>query len=270
MHRLEKIVIYPIKALSGIELDSCMALEAGLELDRRFMIVDSEGRFISQRTYPTLAKVKVSISDHLIGLKYENSTIEFNKDEFSDNMMSVSIWDHHNLKASLISKSLDRFFSDLLGKTAHLVKYNDKTLRVKTLSNKEFTDVSFADGYPFLTIGTASLSSLSQRVGKEIPAHRFRANFIINTKVEHEEDAWNEFQIGDAIFKNVKPCVRCSVPNIDQEKAIIDKDKEPNKTLSSYRNFNGKIFFGSNVRLLKEGKISVGDAIRLIDEKNKK
>ncbi len=120
--------------------------------------------------------------------------------------------------------------------------------------------VSFADGFPYLIIGQASLDELNRKLAEPLPMNRFRPNFVFTGGAPHEEDGWSDFQIGTVAFRGVKPCARCAIPTTNQETA--ERAAEPIKTLATYRNEGRKILFGQNVILTGEvGVLRVGERL---------
>jgi uncharacterized protein YcbX len=126
--------------------------------------------------------------------------------------------------------------------------------------------VSFADGYPFLLIGQASLDDLNSRLAEPVPMNRFRPNFVVEGAEPFAEDTWKKISIGKTVFHVVKPCERCVITTIDQVKGT--KGKEPLTTLNTFRNFNGKVLFGQNLIAEKPGAVlKVGDKIEIVEVK---
>jgi uncharacterized protein len=134
---------------------------------------------------------------------------------------------------------------------------SDRRVSPKYAVNNE--SVSFADGMPYLVIGQASLDELNTRLEIPVPMDRFRPNLVFTGGKAFEEDDWDKVKIGNSLFKVTKPCARCVMTTVDQNTG--KKSKEPLKTLSTYRNVNGKVMFGQNMLLLEGEKISVGDLV---------
>jgi uncharacterized protein YcbX len=157
---------------------------------------------------------------------------------------------------------VNTWFSKQLGIKCRLVHMPDATKRkVDPNYAKKGEVTSLSDGYPFLIIGQESLNLLNSKLDVQIPINRFRPNFVFDGGTSHDEDNWREFKIGDITFYGVKPCSRCVVTTIDQQTAI--QNKEPLKTLSTYRNFNGKIMFGMNLLHTGEGTVKVDEWINV-------
>lgn len=259
---VEQIIVYPIKSLSGVGMNRLMAREEGFAYDRRMMLVDDDCRFMSQRENARMALFQCQFGKDSLIVSYENDQlhIPLKKDYSSQLLRKVSVWSS-NLKASIISKEVDAWFSDRLGKSVSLVRLSKDHKRYKRFYKKPFkTSVSFADGYPYLVLSKESMILLNEKLDKSLDINRFRANIIISGDEPHAEDSWSEYKIASAHFRNIKPCARCVVTTIDQETG--EKSSEPLKTLSAYRRKGNKIYFGINAICLKEGEISLGQEIK--------
>ena len=259
---LSELRIYPIKSLGGISVSDAVVDEQGLRYDRRFMLVTPSGNFITQRTNHHMALIDVAID----GYNTPDATVRVWHRHQPDNVltlaltppadalgdtMPVSIWDSENVPATLVSADADRWFSKALEKPCRLVFMPDSTRRTVD-STYALHDgqgrpsvVSFADGYPYLLIGQASLNDLNGRLPQPVEMLRFRPNLIVSGGSPYDEDAWEQFRIGDLTFYGVKPCSRCVLTTVDP--ATGQKGKEPLHTLATYRQWKRKILFGQNV-----------------------
>jgi uncharacterized protein YcbX len=257
--KLIQIFVYPIKGLAGISLDSAIVETEGLQHDRRYMLIDENGKFISQREHAILCKFKTSLSEESIVVEYADDNLNIPLDDIEEDTCAVQVWDS-NLLAYEVSKASSEWFSSKLDQEVRLVKMGELSTRIKDFKKAPFSsNVSFADGYPFLVLGTASMQELNDRTGGTFEVERFRPNMVVETSVAHEEDVWGDFKFGSAVFRTIKRCARCIVPTIDPETA--KKGKEPIATLSQYRKEGNLIYFGSNVIAAKLGKIKVGGII---------
>ncbi|MBK9096934.1 MAG: MOSC domain-containing protein [bacterium] len=264
MLTLTEINIYPIKSLGGISLQSAEVEERGLKYDRRWVLVDEMNTFFTQRDFPEMALIKVSVLEDGLQLQHKDKLTEtllvpFNFDHSKKD--KVVIWDD-TVTGEFYNSLIDNWFSELLGIKCHLVKMPESTKRVVDESYAKNKIVSFADGYPFMIIGQSSLDDLNSRMEKPIPMNRFRTNFVFTGGESFEEDNWGKFKIGNVIFEAVKPCARCVITTTDQETA--ERFKEPLLTLSKFRNFNNKVLFGMNLVCDSMGQIRVGDKIELL------
>ncbi|MBE0551130.1 MAG: MOSC domain-containing protein [Ignavibacterium sp.] len=258
---LSEIYIYPVKSLGGISVDSVIVEERGLKYDRRYVLVDENNVFMTQRDFPQLALLKLSFRENGFRIlnQKDNSQLDIPFEPDSNENISVTIWDDI-CKAVKVGKDLNDWFSNAINKKCSLVFMPDAEKRVveKKYINDEHI-VSFADAYPFLIIGQSSLDDLNTRLESPIPMNRFRTNFVFTGGKPYEEDNWNDFKIGDLKFKAVKPCARCVITTTNQDTA--ERSIEPLRTLSKYRNINNKVMFGMNLICNKTGNLSVGDTI---------
>lgn len=253
------INIYPVKGLGGIALSESYVTQRGLKYDRRWMIVDKDNQFISQRTFPELCLFKVEIIDLGFQISYQNSSIVIPFEVIEGETIRVKIW-NDEVEAIKADHNINDFFSQQLKCKCSLAFMPDVSNR---WVDKNFVDtdvpVSFADGYPILILGQASLNLLNSKLEQPLPMDRFRPSIVFEGAEPHQEDLWNNFQIAEVLMKGVKPCARCQVTTINQHDASISK--EPLRTLATYRNFNHKINFGQNVIAHNQGFIRVGDSI---------
>lgn len=260
MHILSEIWIYPVKSLGGISLTEAKVEPRGLQYDRRWMLVDDTGRFVSQREIPAMALLGTAIeSPHLTVFWKKNPAekiripLEIPADEMGK--LQVQIWDDQ-CRAQVLPKEINDWFSENLKQSLRLVYMPDTTRRwADGRYAPEGQHVSFADGFPFLLIGQASLDELNSRLAQPLPMNRFRPNFVFTGGSPFEEDTWGQINIGNVKFQCVKPCARCIIPTTDQETGT--RSAEPLKTLVTFRQVGHKILFGQNVVWLGEGEARV-------------
>ncbi len=258
---LSEIWIYPIKSLGGILMNQANVLAKGLEYDRRWMLIDASGMFMSQRTVPGMALFKVSMFPKHLLVKYQNDSITVPLDYQENNTFVAKVWDDE-VKVHEVSDAHNTWFSERLGISCKLVYFPEANHRVvdrKYVATEEHTGLS--DGYPFLIIGQSSLNDLNDRLREAVPMNRFRPNFVFTGGAPNEEDFWKGFSMGQLSFRVVKPCSRCVLTTIDQDTA--QKSAEPLKTLATYRLKDHKVYFGQNVIAHTYGKVAVGDQITL-------
>lgn len=262
---LSDIYVYPIKSLSGIRLNSALVEERGLQYDRRWMLTDSNGSFLTQRTFPEMAFLNVVLGKD--GLEITHKRQPFPPllvpyEVPGTPAVDVTVWDD-TCKALPVSRKADEWLSQALGRLCRLVYMpNNSIRRVDERYVPEPLNTSFSDGYPLLIIGQASLDQLNSRMGEALPMHRFRPNLVFTGGEPHAEDLWREFRVGDVNFRGVKLCARCVFTTIDQETG--EKGPEPLRTLATYRKQGHKILFGQNLVALSGGEIRVGDRIEVL------
>ena len=259
---IQDLFIYPIKSLGGIRLESANVEERGFQHDRRWMLVDKNGIFLTQRTHHQLALIQVEIGKTglLVFPRHDPSNqIDIPFDLVSSQELTVTIWDDE-VKAKLISPEIDAWFSDRINMDCHLVKMplsSHRKVSLKYAVNDE--SVSFADGMPYLIIGQESLNHLNSKLENEVKMNRFRPNIVFSGGESYQEDNWSDIKIGAVNFFVVKPCARCVLITVDQETG--ESGKEPLKTLASYRTLNNEVHFGQNVVALTIGVIKTGDQL---------
>ena len=263
---LSKINIFPIKSLKGIALQEALVEDRGLEHDRRWMLVGPDNRFITQREHPRMATLSVAVTKDGLFLKRGSS-------ELVVPLMPevrrafVQIWTSH-VEAFEYDDRVNRWFTEQLGTQCRLVVMPAEAKRKvdpQYAVHLEEDVVSFADGYPFLLIGEGSLEELNSRLATPVPMNRFRPNFVVKGSEPFAEDTWRTIQIGETVFHVVKPCARCTITTVDQAEGKFS-GKEPLRTLSTFRNVNGKVMFGQN--LIAEnpgGTIRVGDDVEVLE-----
>lgn len=259
-YEVKELYIYPIKSLAGIRVESAKSEEMGFENDRRWMLIDEENQFITQRKNPILSQFYPKIIADSIEISFQDLKHEFLINETVDEPIFSKVWDDKS-RVFEVNKETSKWFSKILGLECKLVKIANNGDRKHNSSKLNITlNVSLADGYPYLLIGSKSLDFLNEKLEEKITIARFRPNIVISTEIPHEEDSFENFQIGNVKFKNAKPCGRCIMVNNDPKSGIVKK--EPLNTLSSYRKVDNSVLFGTNVMCLNEGTIAVGDALK--------
>jgi uncharacterized protein len=268
MLKISHLYVYPVKSLAGISLKKSQITEKGLAFDRRWMLVDADNKFLTLREYPKMALLLTELSDsHLIikekerpenyiriPFELENITIE-----------QVTIW-NATVDAIDTGKEVADWFSNVLGGTCRLFFMpNDSHRPVDTTSGyrPEGKFTSFADAYPFLLLGEASMNDLQTRSAQELSILRFRPNIVFSGGEPYQEDVIEEFEINGISFTGLENCARCGIPNVNPETGVLDTENQPLKTLAKYRNINKNIVFGRNVVHTGSGEIAVGDELIL-------
>jgi uncharacterized protein YcbX len=264
---LSQINIYPIKSLGGISVAAATVEPRGLQYDRRWMLTDETGRFMTQRNFAEMALLQVSLQPMGLEVRHKVKNITPLLTPFvpeTDNIYQVQVWDDV-CTAVEVSTRANKWFTAALGRFSRLVYMPDTTQRQADLEYAAVGDmVSFADGYPILLIGESSLADLNSRLPHPVPMNRFRPSLVFTGGAPFAEDNWLRFRIGGLSFRGVKPCARCVVTTIDQ--ATAKKSQEPLRTLAAYRTPPGKnkILFGQNVipdTIYQQ--IKIGDVIKV-------
>lgn len=270
MLQLSEIWIYPIKSLGGISLNQSKVTQRGLENDRRWMLVDEKGLFLTQREHPELALFQPEIDSDFLKITHKgeqsetlkvNVTTDYSKQK---SKVRVQIWEDE-VEAYEVSAEANIWFSERLGFAAKLVYMPEESHRKVDPDYAVSADneTAFSDGFPFLLIGQSSLDDLNSRLENPVPMRRFRPNFVFSKGVAYEEESWKEFTIGELPFYGVKPCGRCIMTTVNPESGSF-AGKEPLYTLSKYRKVGKKVLFGQNIITQQEGDIAVGDLVTVL------
>lgn len=261
MVEVAALFVYPIKSCAGMSVSSVTLDRRGVVGDRRFMVVDDDGRFLSQRELPKLALIVPRIADGMVTLTASGSpplTVPILDD---GPRRSVVVW-RDVCDALDQGDDASRWLSAHLGVPCRLVRIADEWKRLvdPTYATRPDDEVSFADAYPLLLIGEASLDDLNTRLQTPLPMNRFRPNVVVRGSTPFAEDSWRDIVIGDVRATVVKPCARCVTTLVDQETGA--RGKEPLRTLATYRRRgDGEVYFGQNVIHSGAGAIRLGDRV---------
>lgn len=231
------------------------------------MLVDEQNRFLTQREHMQMALMKVQIAgDGLLVSHHLNGAIKIPFFTGDDVKQNVAIWD--DVTAGVyVGNDIDNWFSTVLGIKCRLVYMPDDTEReVDQRYALPGMITSFADAYPFLLIGQASLDDLNSRLTEALPIDRFRPNIVFTGGDSFGEDLMNHIVISGINFYGAKLCARCIMTTINQQTGV--KAKEPLKTLAKYRFKNNKILFGQNLVHQGEGIVTVGDVLTVLSRHN--
>jgi uncharacterized protein YcbX len=268
MLTVSQLFIYPIKSLGGIEVSSAEVDNRGLKNDRRWMLVDDNNRFMTQRENLKMALLKTTINNDLIIISNKHKSEEHIHIPIAisnSKKIRVRVWDD-DCDVLEADSSINNWFTHQLGQECKLVYMPEDSLRIvdtNYASGEEIT--GFTDGYPILLVGQASLDDLNSRLEEKLPINRFRPNIVFSGGKPYEEDEMEQFIINGIHFFGVKLCARCVITTIDQDKA--EKNKEPLKTFSTYRQLNHKIYFGQNLLHKGDGTIHIHDSIEVLKRK---
>jgi uncharacterized protein len=277
---VSKLCVYPLKSGQGIELQQAQVQTKGLVGDRIMMLVSGNGKFITQRQFPQLAKIQVIIVGQNITLQVvDNSfpSITFIA-TLNGTLIEVEIWRDRFLaidQGNEVAQWFHQFLNLPEDKFCRLVRQSsaDSRLLAKKYPNDEDLPLSLVDNYPVMLTATASLLELNERIieihqqrSQAIPMNRFRPNLVIETVEPFIEDCWRLIQIGEIQFKVVRPCSRCIITTIDQSEGNKNSLKEPLNTLGTFRQLSEQgVMFGVNLIPQDEGIIQLGDRLEVLE-----
>jgi uncharacterized protein YcbX len=259
--------VYPVKGLKGIALTEARCTDRGIEHDRRWMVVDREHQFISQREHPKMATVWTEIEDGALVLSAPDmDEMRLDLRPGGRGNVRVQVW-RSTCDAVSVSQQADEWLSEYLGLQCALVYMPEES---KRFSNPEFAGeakrVGFADGYAYLVTNEGSLADLNARLlakdHSALPMNRFRPNIVVSGATAWAEDGWRVLSLGTAMLRATKPCGRCQVTTTDQATGEV-RGPEPLATLATFRDSPLGIRFGMNLVTLREGTVRVGDAVEL-------
>ena len=264
---VSRLFVYPIKSCAGVELQESLLIETGLEFDRAWMVVDEEGEFLSQRELPRMALIRPTLKYSEMVLRAPGMLALHIAFDRVEEPVRVRVWDDE-VSAYDMGDIAAQWFSDFLSeggarRKLRLVRFDPEHRR---LSSRKWTGEvealnQFADGFPLLVISEASLAEFNARMqaaGHDaVGMERFRPNLVLAGIEAHDEDRVDEVRIdtgdgGLVLLRPVKPCARCTIPDVDP--ATAETGTAVNETLRAYRadpRLDGALTFGMNVIVLE-------------------
>jgi uncharacterized protein YcbX len=271
--RVSDLFIYPLKSGRGIAMAAAEIDAFGLPGDRRAMITDPDGHFITQREMPQLAQIEGRADGTSLRLSMaDNETLV--PLPRPDRRIDVSIW-KSIVSAGLADDESNRTLSNWLGREVRIVFFDEGARRTASAEwAGDGTPVAFADGYQILVTTTGSLKSLNANLQAHgegsVGMERFRPNIVIDTEEAWPEDRWAAIEIGGIRFDLVKPCSRCIMTTQDQQTGSRDV---PNPMpamgrirMSADRRVPGPLF-GWNATPRASGRIAIGDAVKVLEQR---
>ncbi len=251
--RIASLYVHPIKSCRGLSVPSAALDERGLMDDRRWMVVDEAGQFVTQREEPRLNLVQLTAAED--GYTVEAGGQVTIRPTDATEPASVRVWG--DPVTARVHREGSTLLSDHLGRAVRLVFFGAEAER-HAGGSAPSAKVAFADAYPLLLVGQASLDALNERLQQPVPMSRFRPNVVVAGSEAHAEDEWNRLRLGAIEARMVKRCDRCSVVTVDDAGV---RQKEPLATLATYRRDDAKVLFGVNVVHEAQGTLAVGDPV---------
>jgi hypothetical protein len=262
-----ELFLYPIKSARGVAVSSLVFDARGPVGDRRWMLVDREAEFLSQRRLPRMSLLRVTLEPDLLRVNAPGMpTLAVPRDAErmpagAQGSRAAQVW-HDTVTVHYAGDEYDRWFREFLGEDCSLVAMASDAVRPVDLDYAPAgRTVSLADAFPLLVIGAASLAELNRRLVAKgqaaVPIDRFRPNLVVSGATPHAEDTWRRLEGPAITFDIVKPCARCAIVSVEQETGT--RVKEPLATLEEYRRQGSKIMFGQNALHDRPGQIACGD-----------
>jgi uncharacterized protein YcbX len=262
--RVSSLHFYPVKSCRGVDIERATLEARGLRHDRRWMLVDDEGVFVTQREEPRLARVETAVEDGAIVLRVpgrEALRLPVATTNADAPRRRVRVW-KSEVDAVDGGPQAAAWMTEWLGRSASLVHMPDDARRaVNPEYAREGDIVSFADGYPLLVVSESSLEDLGARLGRPVPMNRFRPNVVVRGSAPWAEDGWRRIRIGAIPMRVCKPCPRCVVTTVDQ--STSERGDEPLRVLATFRKQDGGVMFGQNCAHDALGEIAVGDSVTI-------
>lgn len=261
---LSSIYIYPVKSLAGIECTQSHVDNMGLKWDRRWMLIDDQGKFLSARKHPSLSTIQPHIDEHgQLSLTFPSGAhhlVPLHSDDSRE--VQATVWDD-TVKAFQLSDAIDQQLSQFIGQSSRLVFIDQTTERQVDLQYAKPGDrTGFADGFPLLLISEASLEDLNSRMETPLSMKRFRPNLVVKGCAPYAEDQWHSLSDAQLELLLVKPCSRCIMTTVDPLSGQRTGN-EPLATLKTYRQLGNEVMFGQNVIHQQQGHLTVGQTLKV-------
>jgi len=257
--KIKSLHIHPIKSLQGVSVNELTTTDRGAKHDRRWMLIDASGNFFTQRECVDLVQFELEFDQDRIRVAHpkDSNGILVPLSIRSGEKTRVKIW-NSECDALVAEDHINKWFSNLLNMELRLVYMPDESeRRVDPEYTKQNELTAFTDGFPFLVIGQASLDDLNSRLEIPVTMDRFRPNIVFEGGEAFAEDDWKDVKIGTATFRRVKPCSRCVMTTTDQKTG--ERNKEPIRTLTTYRKQGDHVNFGQNLLCVEQGTIRLSD-----------
>ena len=254
--------------MNGVELSSADVLQHGLKFDRNWMLVDSNKTFITRRERPELSLIETSLSENgfTFSFNYQIEKLAVETKDFQHERIESRVWDS-NVFGFEESKNLNTFFSDFLKEEVRLIRMPLQPERMETAPlTGESTSSSFADSFPILVLGSASLDALNAQLEESIDARYFRPNLLFQTERSFEEDEWQEIQIGNARLRKAKACGRCRMINVNPDTGIYRTDVM--RELAKLRTVKNKVVLGDLYYPVQTGTIEITSEVKVFTNFN--
>lgn len=259
--QVHSLYVYPVKSLAGIQVSSFHMDDFGPTGDRRWMIIDADRQFVTQRNNPELARIGTRLEERQVMVNIPG------EGEFSlvagDEECRVRVW-RDWAKAVYGASDASEALSRYCGEAFRFVFMPDETFRRVDASRvTEYRRVSFADGFPFLITNLASLEELNSRLDTPVEMRRFRPNIVVEGATPWEEDEWTTLLINGTAFSLVKPCSRCVMTTVDPDRGTKAPDLQPLRELGTYRRTADGVIFGMNAIHESSGEIRVASPVTI-------
>ncbi len=264
---IQELYTYPVKSLAGIRIDHACLLNTGFEFDRRWMVIDPNGTFMTQRSCPQMSLVQTRLENNQLVLStFGMEDIAVPGPDETGHRTPVEVWGD-KVNAIIHEDHVNAWLSDALGKECKLAYFPaSETRACDPHVAHEGDSTLFADGFPLLLTNQASLDDLNRRLNQPVGMERFRPNIVVGGQIPFEEDHWRQIEINGITLRFAQCCARCSVPTVNPGTGIME-GPEPIRTLSEYRTgCDGEVYFGINMIPESDGIIGIRNEITVISQ----
>lgn len=263
MH-LSGLYIFPMKSCAPLAVESARIESRGLQHDRRWLVVDADGRFLTGRKLPRLTLVRATPTDGGLSLQAPGMSTLVVPTPTTDDFLPVVVW-KSDVLARPCAAAADAWLSNFLGQPLRMVHMDAGVHRaIMSEQARSGDEVSFADAFPLLLITQAALDGLNTRLPQPVPMQRFRPNLVVDDAPAHAEDGWSRIRIGGNEFDVGPACVRCVFTTVDPQRGERDPSGEPFRTLTTYRRTEQDVIFGRNLIPRSSGILRVGDRVEVL------
>lgn len=264
--KIERAFIYPVKSLRGVEVSSLELDALGPIGDRRWMVVDENGRFVTQRSVPKMATIQPSLSAGGLSLQTDGEALRINEPSKDGPRRRITVW-KDSFDALDAGDDAATWLTDQLKTRVRLVFFAPDVRRDVDPKYANDAQTSFSDGYPLLITNERSLDALNEKLTSAIPMERFRPNLVVRADQPWAEDAWSQLIIDGVRFEGVKTCARCVMINTDQSSGERPDGNAPLKTLTELHGVTGRgAIFGMNLVHRGTGQVRVGAEVSFMLE----
>ncbi len=266
---LSSIHIYPLKSGAPLALEQAQVETRGLSRDRRWMLVDTNDKFVTGREEARLTLIRAIPDGEALRLDAPGMpSLRVDPPNATVPRVASSVWGAA-VAPRLASDAAHAWLSAFLGKAVRLVHMDADCRRALKAKYEgrygtDADEVSFADGFPILLISQAALDLLNSKLAQPVPILRFRPNLVVAGTAPHAEDGWKRIRIGAVEFEVAKSCVRCVFTTVDFTRGARDPSGEPLRTLISYRRSDEGVTFGQNLIPRGTGVLRAGDRVEIL------
>jgi len=266
---LSAIHIFPVKSCAPLVLGDARVETRGLAGDRRWMVIDDAGKFVTGRQHSRLTLIRAQTNGAGVTLTAPGMPELHLVAPTHGERIDTAVWGAA-VRPLLADESAHHWISAYLGAPHRFVHMDvdcARPMKAKYdgIYGEDADEVSFADGFPLLLISQASLDLLNSKLARSVPMLRFRPNLVIAGTEPHAEDGWRRIRAGECEFDVLKPCTRCVFTTVDFERGERDANGEPLRTLARYRRTPDGVTFGQNLIPRRLGTVRVGDEVDVLE-----